>query len=205
MIRFLFLSFLLGGFIFQAEAQFKIKNLQVEYQQEPLGMDEAHPRFSWQMESTGSTRNEQQSAYRIIVKNSKNQQVWDSQTVQSDLSLGIAYAGSAMQAREKYTWTLQVWNAKKTSASAVSSFETGLLNPKTSAWNGAEWIGEKDLPLYSHYLSMYKIEYSVQLDQASKSTKASFVFGANDPRLQNRNLNIMDAQAEKIAPMCGWN
>ena len=52
MIRFLFLSFLLGGFIFQAEAQFKIKNLQVEYQQEPLGMDEAHPRFSWQMEST---------------------------------------------------------------------------------------------------------------------------------------------------------
>ena len=197
MIRFLFLSFLLGGFLFQAEAQFKIKNLQVEYQQEPLGMDEAHPRFSWQMESTGSTRNEQQSAYRIIVKNSKNQPVWDSQTVQSDLSLGIAYAGSAMQAREKYTWTLQVWNAKKTSASAVSSFETGLLNPKASAWNGAEWIGEKDLPLYSHYLSMYKIEYSVQLDQVSKSTKASFVFGANDPRLQHRNLNIMDVQAAK--------
>jgi alpha-L-rhamnosidase len=197
MIRFLLLSGMLVGFLFQAAAQFKIKNLQVEYQTAPLGMDEAHPRFSWQMESTGSARNEQQSAYRILVKNSQNQTVWDSKTVSSDLSLGIAYEGKAIQAREKYTWTLQVWNAKKISASAVSSFETGLLNPQASSWNGAEWIGEKDLPLYSHYLSMYKIEFGAQLDQASKSTKASFIFGANDPRVQNRNLNIMDVQAAK--------
>ena len=168
-------------------------------------MDEAHPRFSWQMESAGATLDEQQNAYRIIVKNSQNQMVWDSKTVQSDLSLGIAYAGSGLQAREKYTWTLQVWNAKKTSASAVSSFEIGLLNPQGSAWNGAEWIGEKDLPLYSHYLSMYKIEYGIQLDQASKSTKASFIFGANDPRLLSRNLNIMDVQAEKMTPTSAWN
>jgi len=112
MIRFLLLSCLLGGFLFQTAAQFKIKNLQVEYQTAPLGMDETHPRFSWQMESTGSARNEQQSAYRILVKNSQNQTVWDSKTVSSDLSLGIAYEGKAIQAREKYTWTLQVWNAK---------------------------------------------------------------------------------------------
>ena len=197
MIRFLLLSCLLGGFLFQTAAQIKIKNLQVEYQTAPLGMDETHPRFSWQMESTGSARNEQQSAYRILVKNSQNQTVWDSKTVSSDLSLGIAYEGKAIQAREKYTWTLQVWNAKKISASAVSNFETGLLNPQANAWHGAEWIGEKDLPLYSHYLSMYKIEYGVQLDQASKSTQASFIFGANDPRVQNRNLNIMDVQAAK--------
>ncbi|MEY3855103.1 MAG: hypothetical protein RIS68_1117, partial [Bacteroidota bacterium] len=197
MIRFLLLSGMLVGFLFQTAAQFKIKNLQVEYQTAPLGMDETHPRFSWQMESTGSARNEQQSAYRILVKNSQNQTVWDSKTVSSDLSLGIAYEGNAIQAREKYTWTLQVWNAKKISASAVSSFETGLLNPQANAWHGAEWIGEKDLPLYSHYLSMYKIEYGVQLDQASKSTQASFIFGANDPRVQNRNLNIMDVQAAK--------
>ena len=62
MNNFFKLSLLLFGILFQAEAQFKIKNLQVEYQKEPIGMDEAHPRFSWQMESAGATRNEQQSS-----------------------------------------------------------------------------------------------------------------------------------------------
>ena len=56
----LFFMFYLG-----AQAQFSLQNLQVEYQKAPLGLDEAHPRFSWQMNST--VRNAKQSAYRIVV------------------------------------------------------------------------------------------------------------------------------------------
>lgn len=174
------------------QAQHSIQQLKVEYQTQPIGLDEQHPRFSWQMQSQDKSRGNQQTAYRITVQDSKKQVVWDSKKVNSSISLGINYEGLALQASQKYQWTVQVWNQQNKVSSASSWFETGLLNPKASAWSGAEWIGENDLPLYSHYLSMYKIQFGIQLDEASKSTKASFVFGANDPRLQNRNLNIMD-------------
>ena len=194
---FLSVSLLLLGTLFVAEAQFKIKNLQVEYQSAPLGLDEAHPRFSWQMESGIAARGEKQSAYRITVENSQKKMVWDSQQIASDVSLAIPYLGTALQATEKYTWKVQVWNQKKVSNIATSSFETGLMSGQINSWNGAEWIGEHDLPLSSHYLSMYKIEFGVQLDESSKSTKAAFVFGANDPRLQTKNQNIMDVESGK--------
>ncbi|MHA8057312.1 family 78 glycoside hydrolase catalytic domain [Aquirufa nivalisilvae] len=178
--------------IVNLQAQNSLQHLKVEYQSEPIGLDEQHPRFSWQMKSSDKSRGNQQQAYRIVVRDAKNQVAWDSKKVNSPLSLGINYEGLALQASQKYQWNVQVWDQQNKVSSASSWFETGLLNSSAQAWNGAEWIGENDLPLYSHYLSMYKIQFGIQLDEASKSTKASFVFGANDPRLQNRNLNIMD-------------
>ncbi len=37
----------------------------------------------------------------------------------------------------------------------------------------------------------------MQLDENSKSNKAAFLFGANDSRLANKNLNIMDVESRK--------
>lgn len=153
----------------------------------PLGLDEAHPRFSWQMNS--SARNAKQSAYRIVVQTESGQTVWDSKKQSTDISLGIPYAGEALQAKTAYRWTLEVWDSAKKKSTQNSHFETGLMNPGFDAWKGAEWIGSNDLNFYTHYLSVYKFQYGVQIEQG---TKASFVFGANDPRLQNRNLNIQD-------------
>ena len=175
-------------------AQVSLTKLQVEYQNQPLGMDESKPRFSWQMLSNSTTRGDKQSAYRIQVKDEKQNVVWDSQKIKSDISIGISYAGKALTARQTYTWQVQVWDQKNRLISANSSFETGLLN---SGWNDAQWIGSNDLPLYSNYLSVYKFQYKVQLDEASHSKKASFVFGANDPRLQNKNLNIQGVASAK--------
>jgi alpha-L-rhamnosidase len=177
------------AFTFIAQAQVKINNLQVEYQSAPLGLDEAHPRFSWQMESP--VRGEKQSAYRIVVQDEKGRAVWDSKRQNTSSSLGIIYAGEVLKAKSAYGWTLEVWNRENKLAKANSHFETGLMNPSIDAWKGAEWIGSNDLPFYSHYLSVYKFQYGVQID---KGTKASFVFGANDPRLHNRNLNIQDVE-----------
>ncbi|MEY4273560.1 MAG: hypothetical protein RL638_508 [Bacteroidota bacterium] len=179
---------------FTSLAQVNLTQLQIEYQEMPLGMDELKPRFSWQMLSKAGARGDRQIAYRILVQDEKNQAVWDSKKVNSDISLGISYTGKALEARTKYTWTLQVWDQKNQVSSAKSSFETGLLN---ESWNEATWIGSNDLPLYSHYLSVYKFQYGIQLDEASKSKKASFVFGANDPRLQNKNQNIQGVASAK--------
>jgi alpha-L-rhamnosidase len=179
---------------FTSLAQVSLTKLQVEYQAKPLGIDESKPRFSWQMQSKPAARGDRQIAYRIVVQNDKNQIVWDSKKVASDISLGISYAGKALEARTAYAWTVQVWDQKNQVSSAKSSFETGLLN---ESWNKSSWIGSNDLPLYSHYLSVYKFQYGIQLDEASKSKKASFVFGANDPRLQNKNLNIQGVASAK--------
>src|SRR5690554_8022008 len=73
------------------------------------------------------------------------------------------------------------------------------MNPYISAWEGAKWIGggDEDLVLYPDYLPTYNINYTVQLDKNSGTTKAGFVFGANDPRLMNKNLNIYNLQNGK--------
>jgi alpha-L-rhamnosidase len=175
-------------------AQVSLSKLQVEYQNKPLGMDELNPRFSWQMLSKTANRGDKQLAYRITVKDEQGDLVWDSQKIKSDISIGISYAGKTLVARQKYTWTAQVWDQKNRMTTANSTFETGLLH---SGWHDAQWIGSNDLPLYSNYLSVYKFQYQIQLDEASKSKKASFVFGANDPRLQNKNLNIQGVASGK--------
>ena len=184
------LACLLFVLSFVTHAQFSLQNLQVEYQKAPLGLDEAHPRFSWQMKS--SARNAKQTAYRIVVQNESRQTVWDSKKQNTDISLGITYNGEDLQAKTAYRWTLEVWDSANKKSTSSSRFETGLLNPGIDAWKGAEWIGSNDLNFYTQYLSVYKFQYDVQID---KGTKASFVFGANDPRLQNRNLNIQDVES----------
>jgi alpha-L-rhamnosidase len=70
------------------------------------------------------------------------------------------------------------------------------MNSKQEAWGQAKWIGgtDEDLVFYPHALSVFKLSYAIQLDEASQSTKASFVFGANDQRLANRYLNYMGVE-----------
>ncbi|MGE4587932.1 MAG: family 78 glycoside hydrolase catalytic domain, partial [Mangrovibacterium sp.] len=66
-------------------------------------------------------------------------------------------------------------------------------------WDGATWIGggDDDLVLYSSYLPVFKLRYKLRLDEASLSTKAGFVFGANDPRLMDKNKNIYGIEKTK--------
>lgn len=170
-----------------------ISNLKTEYQTTPLGMDIKKPRFSWQMEVVNNAKGLHQEAYQIIVTDEKGNTVWDTEKVDSDISYGIAYAGSPLEPTTKYDWQLTVWNNKGEEISSFSWFETGLMNPDISAWDGAKWIGggDEDLVFYPHYLSVFKFQYDIQLDAESKSTKAAFLFGGNDSRLTNANLNLM--------------
>ncbi|MHA8066705.1 family 78 glycoside hydrolase catalytic domain [Aquirufa sp. ROCK2-A2] len=193
-LKFFLLFCLLFG-LFPLFSQNKLDNLKVEYQKQPLGLDEQHPRFSWNMVANPKLRAEKQQAYRIWVEDEAKQMVWDSQKQLSGLSLGIAYEGKSLNPTTRYTWKLQVWNQKNQVSTASSWFETGLMATSQAAWNGAQWIGSNDLPFSSHYLSVYKFQYGIQLDAEAKSTKASFVFGANDPRLFNRNQNIQDVES----------
>jgi alpha-L-rhamnosidase len=174
-------------------------NLMVEYTKNPLGIDVKNPRFSWQMVAPAGERQYMQKAYQIVVMDSQHAVVWDTKKVIYGESLGIEYAGSALKATTRYTWNVTVWDQSGISSTASSWFETGLLNPDPalSAWSGAQWIGggPEDLVFYSHYLLIFNLKFSVAIDQAS--TRASFVYGANDSRLMDKNKNIYQIETRK--------
>ena len=176
-------------------AQFSVTNLLTQSQVAPLGIDDKVPAFTWQMMAPTDQYGVSQSAYQIIVKDSKGAVVWDSKKIASSLSLNIPYGGAALQSTTKYSWTVTVWDQKGTMASQSSSFETGLMNPDLSAWSGATWIGGNELSLYAPYLSIFKLKYTLAINTGS--AKAGFVFGANDARLMNKNKNTYGIQSEK--------
>lgn len=177
--------------------QFALSGLQVEYEKNPMAIEVRHPRFSWMMED--SQNGAAQIAYRLHVSDENGKKVWDSGRVNDDTSVGIEYSGESLHAASRYNWTVEVWNNKGESSKSESWFETGLMAPSINAWSGAKWIGgsEEDLVFFSHYFSVYKINFDVRLIKSSGSTKAAFVFGANDRRLMNKNLNIQGVENNK--------
>lgn len=214
-------GYLVGFLAFSsvASAKSNIANLRVEYQKAPLGIEVMRPRFSWQMVSDDHQRGWKQTAYEIVVTDEEGKMVWNSGVVKSDKSLNINYVGESLSPTTRYAWSLNVWNQKKEKMTASSSFETGLLMRenynhsvnslvqatdsslsdvagKLKTWDGAMWIGRKmgATMFYAPYLPVFRLHFKLQLDKKSKSTHAGFIFGANDPRLMDRNKNILGVE-----------
>lgn len=123
-------------------AQLRVTNLLCESKTNPVGVDMAQPRFTWQLES--NNRNVMQSAYEIRVSadappTDKNT-VWSTGKIASDASLFIPYGGSPLQSGKTYYWQVRVWdNQKGASAwSQPATWQMGLL--QQSDWK-ASWIG----------------------------------------------------------------
>ena len=193
------MAFALLCTVLQAHAAAVIQNLQVEYRNTPLGIDVARPRFGWQMATTAGERGYAQTAYQIEIKDPKGNLVWDTKRTENSNSLGIRYAGSPLKAATRYGWTVTVWNQAGAKLAAGSWFETGLMDPApdSAAWGGAKWIGggNEDLVLYAPYLAIFDVKYALTI--APGSTRASFVYGANDSRLMDQNKNIYQVASGK--------
>jgi len=113
-----------------------VANLRCEYKADPIGIDVAQPRLSWQLRS--AARGVVQSAYQVQVT-LDGKPLWDTGKVASDRSVHVPYAGPALESSRRYTWRVRVWDgAGKASAwSAPASWEMGLLAP--GDWK-ARWI-----------------------------------------------------------------
>ncbi len=126
-------------FSFTAFPQVTASHLLTENRSSPIGLDNATPRFSWQLVS--HERNVMQTAYEIEVSNnSKNKLiVWSSGRVTSDSSVHVSYKGSPLESSKKYNWKVRIWdNKNKPSAwSEPAFFQTALLNKND--WK-AKWI-----------------------------------------------------------------
>ncbi|WP_343690656.1 family 78 glycoside hydrolase catalytic domain [Chitinophaga sp.] len=183
--------------IYAQTPQLTVANLRTEYTIEPLGIDIPHPRFSWQMNA--DKPNTSQSFYSIEVSTDRGDIVWQSGKVKSGISLNIAYNGAPLKPRTIYQWKVKVWNQDGIAAMGKSRFETGLMDTRISAWEKARWIGgdDQDLVLYAQYLPVFKLNCSIQLDEASHSTHAGLIWGANDMRLLDKNKNNFNIQSPK--------
>lgn len=177
-----------------ADTSVKLDRLTTEYTNTPMGIDVTVPRFSWQMKTSGDVRGDKQKAYQIKVVNEQNEEMWNSGRVESDVSLTVNYAGKPLQPTSRYRWTVTVWNQDDIKLMSSSWFETGLMSSDNAYanWSGAKWIGGDDdsRTFYSHYLPVFKMNCSIQLDKKSKTTRAAFIYGANDERLMDSNKNL---------------
>ncbi|HMG85954.1 MAG TPA: family 78 glycoside hydrolase catalytic domain [Terracidiphilus sp.] len=116
---------------------------QVDNLTRPLGIDDATPRFSWQLND--SAPGARQTAYRLLVATRAEllmdgkADVWDSGKVTSARSLNVKYGGPSVKPSTQYWWRVEVsgLNGKAYPASAAEWWETGLLG---QGWRG-EWIG----------------------------------------------------------------
>ncbi|HEX5655125.1 MAG TPA: alpha-L-rhamnosidase N-terminal domain-containing protein, partial [Chitinophagaceae bacterium] len=126
-----------------------LANLRCESRNDPLGIQSAHPRLSWELLS--GQRNTTQSAYRILVADDtvllKNNvgNIWDSRKVQSAASIQVAFRGRALQPARIYYWKLMVWDNKGRSSawSRHASWQMGLL--QQGDWMKAKWIGYDEI------------------------------------------------------------
>ncbi len=220
------LFFLLGAI---ACSPTRLDSLKVEYEETPLGIDVEKPRFSWQMDSRqpGILQRAYQIIVTDetgrgvwdsgIIEDDRSLNIeYAGEVLQPTtryhwkVNVWSYNAGKESERVEKPGQKdTEQQNVGKENAdnweekplSAESWFETGLMNPSIAAWSDAKWIGggDNDRVLCPDYLPTFNIHYTIQLDKESGSTKAGFIYGANDPRLMNKNLNIYNLQNEKDA------
>src|SRR4051812_31853721 len=107
--------------------------LRCEYVTNPLGIDTPRPRLSWQM--SDDRRGARQTAYQVVVEEG-----WDSGKVESDRSVHVEYAGTALRSRQRCSWRVRTWdmNGEPSEWSELAFWEMGLLG--RADWK-AQWIG----------------------------------------------------------------
>lgn len=135
------LAFVYGRCTHAAE----VSALRCEYQTNPLGIDNPHPRLTWTISS--KHRGEVQTAYQIVVASRKELlarnegDLWDSGCVASDQSVNVEYAGQPLLSRTACFWKVRIWDrdGKPSDWSSMSSWTMGLLKP--SDWE-AQWISD---------------------------------------------------------------
>ncbi len=137
-------------------------SLTCEYLVDPLGLDTAAPRLSWQLD--GAHRGARQTAYQVLVASSPARladgvgDCWDSGKVADDETLHIAFAGTPLRSRARCWWAVRVWDEHDAASdfSAPATFELAFLD--RADWV-ATWIGAEEsvsAPLFRRDFTLTK-------------------------------------------------
>lgn len=169
----------------------KIKELLVEYQKDPLGLDEAAPRFSWLLDS--GEKDTLQTAYRIQVKDG-NTVCWDTGRMESGRSRNVEYGGRPLAPCTAYHVLAQVWDSHGCHAEKEARFETGFMDGSLKPWEGARWIGAPRYTVCAENRGVFVIESTFRLENGLG--RGGIVLGANDFRLLDASRNELGLAGE---------
>jgi alpha-L-rhamnosidase len=131
-------------------ARMTAANLRCEYLHEPLGVEEAAPRLSWELVS--DRRGERQTAYQILVASTPERlgrdegDLWDSTKVEASDTNQIEYHGRPLLSRQACFWKVRSWDRDGVAGawSPPAHWEMGLLKPED--WS-ARWTEAKKTPV----------------------------------------------------------
>jgi alpha-L-rhamnosidase len=150
----------LAAFPTAAEGPGAPQNLRCEYEHNPLGIDVAQPRLSWEVNDT--RRDAVQSAYQVVVAAIEMDAaagkgtIWDSGKVASDQSIHVVYAGRDLQSGERCYWSVRTWDAAGVESpwSEPASWEMGLLDPANwqAKWITIEETRDGPAPLFGNWI-----------------------------------------------------
>lgn len=104
----------------------RLYDFRTEYRENPIGLTEKAPRFSWKIES--DEKDTVQTSYEIKVTDENGKLVWDSGKKVSDQSVLILYEGEALADETFYTVEVTVADNHGNVESMEGSFETGIFD-----------------------------------------------------------------------------
>lgn len=133
-----------------SETVLALTNLTCDDKQNPLGIETACPRLSWNI--LANYTGVMQHAYRILVSDKLEMlqqgkgNVWDSGKINSGRSIQVPYAGEKLIATKKYYWQVKIWDNQGhvSDWSEPACWQMGLIAPED--WKGAHWIANDELP-----------------------------------------------------------
>ncbi|MEC0204933.1 glycoside hydrolase family 78 protein [Paenibacillus lautus] len=153
---------------------FSVTDLRCEYQHNPIGIGEKHPRLSWRLVS--DERAVSQTAYEIEVSNDNNfsKPLWTSGKVASSQSVHVELSEWSVSSCKRYTYRVRAWNqvGDVSEWSDTACWETGKLQGEK--WVG-EWISAPSslLPADSAHLPLLRKSFSLKSPIAKARIYAS--------------------------------
>lgn len=151
------------------------ENLRTNALINPVTIDTANPRFSWNL-TADEHRGTEQESYRITVTDESGKTVWDSGVTMSGNCTDVVYEGSPLQPATRYYWSVTTTdsNSKEHKSAEKAWFETGLMD---SGWEGAKWITTlSDVQQKQSSVKSYSIDADIEIANVS----AGIIFGATD-------------------------
>ena len=154
-----------------------IKDLKIEYRNNPLGIDAKEPRISWKLNS--GQKDTLQKNYHIVVKKEENI-VWDSQVVESEQCICVKYAGKDLEACTRYQVAVTATDNYGNEACEEAYFETGLMESKN--WKAC-WIThgfEDDLEPCAVFQKSFVLKAAVKKARVYASALGIYEFSVNN-------------------------
>lgn len=139
-----------------------VRQMRCEYQENPIGIDIAHPRFTWTYEGDSTWR---QGSYKLVLARSEkdlrhHRNVWES-AVTASSQMRARYTGeTSLEPHTTYYWQVEAWNAdgKRKVCSPAGRFETAKMEAED--WKAC-WISD-GRPMDEHTAPLVRRRFEVE-------------------------------------------